>query len=453
MTVKRWSLNRHGDKGHDGMNLRTVLVIGSGGREHALAWALARSPQVGQVYVAPGNGGTTWPATQSPVKLAPCTNVDIPVDNFPALIRFAHEHAVDLTVIGPDNPLAEGIVDAFNGAKLRVFGPTREVARLESSKAHAKAIMAECGIPTAQYKTFVVYESARQFLIAFNRPVVVKADGLAAGKGVIVCEDFEEADAALRRLLIDGEFGAASKTVLIEERLTGPEVSVLAFTDGQTVVPMPPARDHKRIYEGDTGPNTGGMGAYAPVPDLNAAQLDELCRTVLQPVIDAVARRGTKYVGVLYAGLMLTADGPKVLEYNCRFGDPETQVILPLLESDLWEVMLACIEGRLDRTEVRWRSEACATVVLASPGYPGTYPVGLPISGELDARDDLIIFHAGTAVKDSQLVTAGGRVMAVTALGKDLPAALDTAFGRVNQVHFEGMNYRRDIGRAFETAK
>lgn len=433
--------------------LHTVFVVGSGGREHALAWALARSPQVGQVYVAPGNGGTAWPAHLPPNRLAPSTNVDAGVDNFPALISFASEHHVDLTVIGPEGPLAAGIADAFNTADLRVLGPSREAARLESSKAHAKAVMAACGIPTAQYQTFTDYEAARQFLTPFNGRVVVKADGLAAGKGVIICDDFDAADAALRRLLIDGEFGAASKTVVIEECLSGPEVSVLAFTDGRTVVPMPPARDHKRIYDGDEGPNTGGMGAYAPVPDLSAAQLDEICRTILQPVIDELARGGTQYVGVLYAGLMLTASGPKVLEFNCRFGDPETQVILPLLDTDLFEVLMACAEGHLDQNLVRWRAGGCATVVLASPGYPGAYPIGLPISDNLVARDGLIAFHAGTAYRESQLVTTGGRVMAVTALGDTPPAALDRAYAGVRQIHFDGVHYRRDIGRAIEPAK
>ena len=442
-------------------DLSTVLVVGSGGREHALAWALARSPRVGQVYVASGNGGTSWPGASTPSRVAPSTNIDIAVDDFPALIQFAREYNIDLVVVGPEAPLAAGIADVFIAAGLRVFGPSREAARLEWSKAHAKSIMAQCGVPTAQYQAFTDFEAARRYLTTFSGPVVVKADGLAAGKGVIICEDVQAAEEALRRLLVNGEFGEASQTVVIEECLRGPEVSVLAFTDGRTVIPMPPARDHKRIYDGDQGPNTGGMGAYAPVPDLSTTQLDNICRTILQPVIDELARRGTKYVGVLYAGLMLTASGPKVLEFNCRFGDPETQVILPLLESDLFEILLACVNGCLDQISVGWRPGACATIVLASPGYPGVYPVGLPISSDLGTGsgrdsgepDQPIVFHAGTALRESQLVTAGGRVMAVTAFGSTLPAALDKAYAGVQRIHFDGMHYRRDIGKVVESAK
>jgi len=440
-----------------------VLVVGSGGREHTLAWALARSPRVEQVYVAPGNAGTTWPSDPSAVGWRPraaSTNVPISSDDLPELIAFAREQRVDLTVVGPEAPLSAGIVDRFQAAGLRIFGPSREAAQLESSKIFAKAFMRDCDIPTAEYAAFDDYGAARRFLAGFNRPVVVKADGLAAGKGVIVCDDLDQAKAALRRTMLEREFGLAGDAVVIEERLTGREVSVLAFTDGRAVVPMPPTRDHKRVCDGDQGPNTGGMGAFAPAPDVDAALMDEVARTILQPAVDGMAARGTPYSGVLYAGVMLTGDGPRLLEFNCRFGDPETQVILPLLETDLLDILLACAEGWLHAVDVRpgprgavragWRPGACATVVMASPGYPGSYPQGLTISGVEDvaALDDVVVFHAGTAQRNGALVTAGGRVLGVTALGGDLPSALRKAYAGVERIHFEGAHYRRDIGSA-----
>jgi phosphoribosylamine--glycine ligase len=423
----------------------TLLLIGSGGREHALAWALARSPRVAQVYIAPGNAGTEWPAA---AEMAAATNVALSADDAPALLAFARERRVDLTVVGPEAPLAAGVVDLFQAAGLPIFGPSRAAARLEASKSFAKDFMRACAIPTGGYATFTDYESARRYLTGTG-PVVVKADGLAAGKGVLICDDEEAAQAALRQVMLAREFGAAGDTVVVEERLSGPEVSVLAFSDGRTVALMPPARDHKRVYDGDRGPNTGGMGAFAPPPDVGAALVDEIRRTVLQPAVDGMAARGTPYVGVLYAGMMLTAAGPRVLEFNCRFGDPETQAILPLLDSDLAEIMLACVEGRLDQIEVRWQRGACATVVLASEGYPGAYPKGRPISG-LDGaagRAAVAVFHAGTARQDGRVVTAGGRVLAVSATGDDLPAALSRAYAGVECIHFEGMHYRKDIGR------
>jgi phosphoribosylamine--glycine ligase len=423
----------------------TLLLIGSGGREHALAWALARSPRVGQVYVAPGNAGTEWPAASG---MAAATNVALSADDAPALLAFARERRIDLTVVGPEAPLVAGVVDLFQAAGLPIFGPSRAAARLEASKSFAKDFMRACAIPTGGYAAFTDYESARRYL-AGTGPVVVKADGLAAGKGVLMCDDEEAAQAALRQVMIEREFGAAGDTVVVEERLSGPEVSVLAFSDGRTVVPMPPARDHKRIYDGDQGPNTGGMGAFVPPPDVGAALVDEIRRMVLQPAVNGLAARGTPYVGVLYAGMMLTAAGPCVLEFNCRFGDPETQVILPLLDGDLAEIMLACVEGRLDQVEVRWRRGACATVVLASQGYPGSYPKGRPISGldEAARREAVAVFHAGTARQDGCVVTAGGRVLAVSATGDDLPTALAHAYAGVECIHFEGMQYRKDIGK------
>lgn len=432
--------------------MNKVLVIGSGGREHALAWALSRSPQVAQVFVAPGNAGTEWPANDAAAGLQPraaSQNVHIAVDDFPALLAFAQQKKIDLTVIGPEVPLAAGIVDAFQAAGLMVFGPTQAAAQLEASKAFAKNFMREHRIPTADYGVLTDYVVARAFLTEFGRPMVVKADGLAAGKGVLVCDTIADAEEALRQIMQERVFGAAGDTVVIEERLIGREISVLAFCDGRTVVPMPVARDHKRALDGDHGLNTGGMGAFAPTPDVSRELVDEVIRTVLQPAVDGMAARGTPYVGVLYAGLMLTPQGARVLEFNCRLGDPEAQVILPLLATDLYTVLTACIAGRLHELDIRWREQSCATVVLASPGYPGVYPKGLPISGldSLAKYPDVIAFHAGTAEENGQVVTAGGRVLAITALGSDLPHALNTAYMGVAHIHFEGMHYRHDIGR------
>jgi phosphoribosylamine--glycine ligase len=424
----------------------SVMIVGSGGREHALAWALSRSPNVDHVYIAPGNAGTEWPTSAS---RAASTNVAIDSCDFAALIAFAQQKQIGLTIVGPEIPLAQGIVDIFQAVGLRVFGPSRAAAALEASKAFAKSFMRDCHIPTADYAIFDDYHAACDYVKQSRHPLVIKADGLAAGKGVIVCDDSAEALTALRRIMLDREFGDSGQRVVIEERLIGPELSVLAFADGRTVALMPSARDHKRVYDGDQGPNTGGMGAYAPVPDISPALIEDIRRTVLQPTIDGMAARGAPYVGVLYAGLILTSDGPKVLEFNCRFGDPETQVILPLLESDLAEIVLACIEGRLDSVDVRWKASACATIALAAPGYPGSYPKGLPISGlESFAQDEsAVVFHAGTARQGDQIVTAGGRVLAVSAPGIDLPAALTSAYNAVERIHFEGMHYRRDIGQ------
>lgn len=440
------------------MDKATVLVIGSGGREHALAWALARSPEVGQVYVAPGNAGTEWAAAPNS-SLAPAANVPLAVGDIPALAAFAAEKQISLTVVGPEAVLAAGIVDVFQDAGLPIFGPTRAATRLESSKAFAKAFMQEQGIPTASYVTFDDFDAASQFIAAEPTFAVVKADGLAAGKGVIVCSNLATAQGALHRIMVEREFGAAGDMVILEERLEGREVSLLAFSDGETVIPMPPARDHKRVYDGDKGPNTGGMGAYAPVPDVSPALVDELTRMVLQPTIRGMADQGAPYIGVLYAGLMLTPSGPQVLEFNCRFGDPEAQAILPLLateynrgDASLFAILLACVKGHLDRVQVDWKPGACATVVVASGGYPGSYAMGLPISG-LDGtalHNDAFVFHAGTAREDGQVVTAGGRVLAVSATGVSLPAALHRAYTRIGKITFEGMHYRRDIGQGDE---
>lgn len=415
----------------------TVLVIGSGGREHALVWALSRSPAVGRIYAAPGNAGTAEFAG----------NIPIASDNVTGLVDFARERRVDLTVIGPEAPLAVGIVDQFEASGLPVFGPSQAAAQLESSKAFAKRFMRQQGIPTADYAIFDDFDTACAYVERQSEPMVVKASGLAAGKGVLVCADRAEALAALRLAMRDRAFGDAGNSVVIEERLQGPELSLLAFSDGRTVVPMPPARDHKRAYDNDEGPNTGGMGVYAPPPDVDKTTVGEIVRTVLQPAVQGMAERGTPYVGVLYAGIMLTASGPQVLEFNCRFGDPETQVILPLLDCDLVEVMQACIGKRLSPEMVKVRSGACAAVVMAAPGYPSSYPKGMAISGLDDVPNDVLVFHAGTTQRNGRIVSSGGRVLAVSGLGADLATAVNNAYTGVSRIHFEGAHYRTDIGR------
>jgi phosphoribosylamine--glycine ligase len=436
------------------LTVQSVLVVGGGGREHALAWALARSPQVEQVFVAPGNAGTQWFSDPGAAGLQPraaSSNVPIAADDIHGLIAFAREQNIRLTVVGPEAPLALGIVDSFQAAGLRAFGPSKDAAQLEWSKTFSKAFMRANGIPTAEYETFTDYDLACAYARGFGRPVVVKADGLAAGKGVMVCDTPEQAEEALRRILVDHEFGAAGTRVIVEERLEGEELSVLAFSDGENVEMMPFARDHKRAFDGDQGPNTGGMGAYAPVPGIDFDTIRHIHRDILVKTVARLPKRiGAHYVGVLYAGLMLTADGPKVLEFNCRFGDPETQAVLPLLNDDLYAILDACVEGRLDEIGIRWNRGACASVVLASPGYPGEYPTGLPISGLEAHSADVVVFHAGTADQHGQIVTAGGRVLAVSGVGADLPTALRRAYAHIKHIHFEGMRCRRDVGQAYQ---
>jgi phosphoribosylamine--glycine ligase len=420
------------------MEKLSVLVVGSGGREHAIVWKVAQSPLVEEIFIAPGNAGTAQVGT----------NVAIGVEDIDALVAFAQENGIGLTAVGPEVPLAMGIVDAFQAAGLTVFGPTQAAAQLEASKAFAKAFMQARGIPTAKAAIFTDYEAAISALPEFENAegVVIKASGLAAGKGVIVCDSLAQAEAALQEIMQDKAFGDAGDEVLIEERMSGPELSLLVLTDGKTAVPLMPSRDHKRAYNNDEGPNTGGMGVYGPPPDVDQALIDDVMATIIEPTIRGMAAQGTPYVGVLYAGLMLTADGPKVIEFNCRFGDPETQVVLPMLDGDLAEIILACAEGRLTSDLVKVHPGAAATVVMASPGYPGSYPKGLPITG-LGNVTDAIVFHAGTKQENGKIVTSGGRVLCVTALGDDMETVVSRAYDGVEQIHFKGAHYRTDIGK------
>ncbi len=422
------------------MSSLKVLVVGGGGREHALAWKLAQSVLVEKLFVAPGNAGTA----------VSFENVPIADSDLDGLLAFAQENEIGLTVVGPEVPLANGIVDKFQAAGLTVFGPTQAAAQLESSKAFAKAFMQEQGVPTAKAAVFTAYEAAIEALPDFVSAdgVVIKASGLAAGKGVIVCDTQAEAESALQEIMQDKAFGAAGDEVLIEARMSGPELSLLVLTDGKTAVPLLPSRDHKRAYDNDQGPNTGGMGVFGPPPDVDQTLIDDIMSTIVLPTIRGMAERGTPYVGVLYAGLMLTADGPKVVEFNCRFGDPETQVVLPMLDGDLVEMMLACVDGRLQPELVHQHSGACATIIMASPGYPGSYPKGLPITGLDDVPEDVIVFHAGTKLANGQVVTSGGRVLAVSARGEDLETAVTRAYNGVAQIQFDGAHFRKDIGRS-----
>ncbi len=417
-----------------------VLVIGNGGREHALAWKFAQSPRVTQIWVAPGNGGSA--------ALAKCENLPIAADDVTALRDFALENRVDLTVVGPEAPLVAGAVDHFQAAGLAVFGPSQAAAQIEGSKAFSKAFMQRHAIPTPQAVAFDDFDEATRYLRAFDGAPVIKASGLAAGKGVILPNTRTEAAAVLQTMLLEGQFGEAGKTVLIEEKIAGPELSVLALCDGKTARVMPAAQDHKRLMDDDLGPNTGGMGAFAPSPLATPDLMAEVEAKIIRPTLVGMAAEGMPYVGVLYAGLMLTDQGPKVLEYNCRFGDPETQALMPLLASDLAEVMLACIEGRLAEVELAWRDGAAATVVMAARGYPGEIETGVPITGIDQAEaTGCQVFHAGTKQKDDRLVTNGGRVLAVTGVGASLSQAVRKAYAGVDAVHFNGAQFRKDIGR------
>jgi phosphoribosylamine---glycine ligase len=415
-----------------------VLVVGGGGREHAIIWKLKQSPVVGRIWCAPGNGGIA--------RLAECIPAD--VMDIGRMVDLAQSLAVDLVVVGPDDPLAAGMVDAMEKAGIRAFGPNRAAAALEASKSFSKDLMMRYGIPTAAYAAFEDSGAAVDWLKNQKMPIVVKADGLALGKGVLICATLREAEDAVRGMLDEGRFGRAGSRVVIEECLTGPEVTVLAFTDGRTMLPMASSQDHKRAFDQDAGPNTGGMGTFSPSL-VYTAEMDAWCMDhIYRPTMEAMNREGRTFKGVLYFGLMITPDGPKVIEYNARFGDPEAQVILPRLENDLMDIFLAILEGRLSGTVLSWKPDTAVCVVMASGGYPETYRKGYPICGlaEAESTEGVIVFHAGTKAENGQLLTNGGRVLGVTAVGPDMDGARARAYAGVGCIAFQDAHWRRDIG-------
>jgi phosphoribosylamine--glycine ligase len=422
-----------------------LLVIGSGGREHALAWKLAQSPKVSQVYVAPGNGGT---ATEDGL-------VNLPVSDIPALVEFARREDIGLTVVGPEAPLAAGVVDAFRAAGLKIFGPTQAAAQLESSKDFAKQFMARHGIPTAAFGTFTDAAAAHAYIDEKGAPIVVKADGLAAGKGVVVAMTAEEAHAAVDAMLAGNSMGEAGHRVVIEECLLGEEASFIVMVDGEHVLALASSQDHKRLKDGDQGPNTGGMGAYSPAPVVTPELHARIMREVITPTVEGMAADGIRFTGFLYAGIMVGADGaPKVLEFNCRMGDPETQPIMMRLKSDLVALVDAAVNGKLDQVEAEWDRRTALAVVLAADGYPDAPKRGAVIGPLPDDADDLHVFHAGTAAQDGRVVVSGGRVLAVTALGDSVRMAQKRAYEAVAAIRFDGMQFRRDIGwRALDRKK
>lgn len=416
-----------------------ILLIGGGGREHALAWKLAQSDKVEKIFAAPGNPGIAM--------LKKCSCIDLKLDDLEKVADYAEEESIDLTVVGPEATLVAGIADVFKRRGLPVFGPSKAAAQLEGSKAFSKELMAKYNIPTAFFKICEDMETAKAYVKEKGAPIVVKADGLAAGKGVVVAMTEEEALEAIEEMMGDHKFGNAGARVVLEEYMEGEEASLLAFTDGKTVVPMLAAQDHKRIFDNDQGPNTGGMGTYAPAPVMTDILRLKATERILKPVVAAMAKEGTPYQGCLYAGLMIKDDVIKVVEFNCRFGDPETQVVLPLLESDLAEIMLACATGTLDQADVAWSDKAAVCVVMASGGYPESYETGKVITGlaEADAQENTVVFHAGTKNAAYSIVTAGGRVLGVTAVDDNIRAARDRAYAAVENIKFDGAFYRKDI--------
>jgi phosphoribosylamine--glycine ligase len=414
-----------------------VLVIGSGGREHALCWKLRQSPLVDELYCAPGNGGTALDAV----------NVDINVSEHQQVIEFCKEKSVELVVVGPEAPLAVGITDDLEKEGINVFGPSYAAARMESSKIFAKELMGRYNIPTAAFRIFDDFAKAEEYIRSKGAPIVVKAYGLAAGKGVIVTNDVEEAVSTAKDMLVEEKFGSAGSKIIVEDCLFGEEASILVLTDGKNIIPLATSQDHKRAYDGDTGPNTGGMGAYSPAPVIDDSLFKKVIETIIRPTIEALGKEDIVYKGVLYAGLMITEDGPKVLEYNVRFGDPETQVILPRMKSDLAQLLLATAQNELEGKTVEWDSDECVCVVLASGGYPGSYEKGKKITGlEEAAAEGAVIFHAGTRTEGDGIVTSGGRVLNVTAKGSDIKEAVANTYKAVEKIHFDGMHYRKDIG-------
>ena len=414
-----------------------ILIIGSGGREHTLAWKIAQSPKCDKLYAMPGNPGIE--------EVAECIE-GVSISDNAAIINFAKNHAVDLVVIGPEAPLVNGLTDELNAAGIKTFGPSKAAAQIEGSKIFAKDLMKKYGIPTATYEIFDDLNRACRYIKAAGAPIVVKADGLAAGKGVIVAQTVDEAINAVFEIMEQKSFGEAGSRIVIEEFMDGEEASLLAFTDGETIVPMIPSQDHKRVNDGDEGLNTGGMGAYAPAPVMTEEIFHKAEEKILKPVIAAMAKEGITYKGCLYAGLMIINGEPKVVEFNARFGDPETQVVLPLLESDLVEIMLACIDGGLNKVDIKWSNDSTVCIVLASGGYPLSYKKGFEIDGINKAKAlDTLIFHAGTAKADDKLVTSGGRVLGVVARAEDIKTAVGKAYKGVEVIHFDNLHYRHDI--------
>jgi len=421
-----------------------ILIIGSGGREHALAWKLKQSKKCGKLHFAPGNGGTA-----SMGKNVDLGNIEKPDTKvIDAIDYYCRQEKIELIVIGPEDPLAAGMADRLARPGRYIFGPVAAAARIEADKAYSKQLMRAASIPTAEARIFTDAEAALNYVDSRETPIVVKAAGLAKGKGVIVCSGKEDAHAAVEQIMVKKIFGDAGNTVVIEERLVGQEVSVLALVDGKNIFVLDPVQDHKQAHEGDTGPNTGGMGAYGPTPLVSESMMATIQRQILVPIVDALKRDGVTYQGVLYAGLMLTAGGPKVIEFNARFGDPETQVLMMRLKGDLVDIMLATATGSLDKVDLSWDTQCCCCVVMASGGYPGEYKKDIPISGIEDANSDsrVKVFHAGTKMSSGKLVTAGGRVLNVCAIGKDLKEAQQRANAACEKIHFAGAHYRRDIG-------
>ena len=415
----------------------SVLVIGGGGREHAICVALAKSPKTGKLYCIPGNAGIS--------QVAECVP-SVGVMEFEKIADFIAAHKdITMTVVAPDDPLAAGLVDYLEERGFRAFGPRANAAIIEGSKAFSKHLMTKYGIPTADYKEFTDYDEAAEYVRGAEYPLVVKADGLALGKGVIICQNAQEGEEAVREMMVDKKFKDAGKKIIVEEFLTGKEVSVLCFTDGQTIVPMVSSQDHKRAHDNDEGLNTGGMGTFSPSKVYTPQLADAVYRDIILPTMNAMNCEGRPFKGVLYFGLMITKKGAKVLEYNARFGDPETQVVLPRLKTDLYEIFDAIIDGRLSDVDIQWTDDACVCVILASGGYPESYKKGVPIAvGKLP--EDIVLYHAGTAFKDGTLVTSGGRVIGVTAKGKDIEEARKKAYDAIKNIHFDGMFYRHDIG-------
>lgn len=413
-----------------------VLIIGSGGREHALAWKLAQSPRLSKLYIAPGNAGTAaWGE-----------NVSLEINEHLAVVQFCKEKQVDLVLVGPEASLANGLSDSLLRNGIRCFGPTQAAAQIEASKVFAKDFMTRHNIPTARYATFKEFDEAVAYLEQVDYPVVIKASGLAAGKGVILPETLSEAKSMLEAILVNKMFGEAGNEVVIEERLHGEEVSLMAFTDGKTILPMLPAQDHKRLLDGDKGPNTGGMGAYAPAPIFTPVLMEEALECVLEPAIHGLRNEGIPFVGVLYAGLILTSNGLRVLEFNCRFGDPETQAVLPLLETDLLEIAELCVNGTLKDVNIHWKEGAAVCVVLASKGYPEKAETGKLVKSEA-LPNNMVCFHAGTKIENGQILTAGGRVFGLTAWANTIAVAIEDVYTNIGKVWFEGVQYRKDIGK------